>query len=286
MRRFIQWLLLCAVLGAAGWFLARWALGSALGRDVAERRLGRFLDMEVTVGVVGLEWPFTVVLNGVEGRFPNGSTRNADLHVQEVRLHPLRRRHAEIRRPSIRLVRSGTWDWQPVVLRSLVLKNGAADPVEEVFDRVAQALGTKWSFEVTSATVFRRDPEGEDLPVFGGLSWRMHPLVLEGHGRVAHHRVAFQSRNGASVGGDGLTVVEWLSARGQPPLRLWSGTAPASCGSQTLPAEAGGETPVEPAPVAPGEGAAEQAQPSDDGELGTPPGEEGKAQADVEREAA
>lgn len=225
MWKMLKGLLLLALLAALGWFLARWALATSWGRDIAEHRLGRAIEMDVTVAEVTLEWPFVVTLTGVEGRLPGA--RGADVTVPELRLDLWGRRRVEAHRPSIRLVQGAAGDWQPEALRSLVPPQDGPDmppdmPLEESLDRIARSLGPGWSLTVAKATVVgRKAGETSDFPILGGLSWRFRDLALQGYGPLRHHRASYQTRKGQAAGGDGVRVVDWLSARRRPPLTLW-----------------------------------------------------------------
>lgn len=224
MRSLLRLVLLLAVLGTAGWFLTRWAVGSSWGHEVVERRIGRALDMDAAVARVRLEWPGVVVAEEVTARISADGAGTPELTVLELR-RSLCGRRTELRRPQVRLTQGPAGDWQPAALRALARGVDAAVPVEEVLDRTARVLAAGQSFDVANASILCRAADGTEQPVFGGLSWRTRRVVLDGHGRVTHHHATLQTRCGKPVGTDGLLTVEWLSERGCVPLRLWGAEA-------------------------------------------------------------
>lgn len=224
MRALVRRVVLLAVLVAAGWFVARWCVGSAWAKQDAERRLGRALDMAVTVGSLRLEWPGAIVLEDVVARLSDTSAA-AELSVKELR-SSLCGRQTEWRRPQVVLVQGPAGDWQPSFLRGLAAGTDSSRSLDEVLDNVARSVAASRRCDVANATVLCRSADGVEKPVFGGLSWRVRPLRLEGHANVDHHRASLQTRNGLAAGTDGWLEVEWLSSPGAPATRLWQAPAP------------------------------------------------------------
>ncbi len=218
MRTVGRLLLWIAILLAAGWFISRWAVGSSWGRDVAEHRIGRVLDLTVSVEAARLDWPLVLTFSGLEAHLPGRRDAPPVVALQELRWNVLRR-HALLRRPLLRLTQGEGGDWQPAMLRHLGAAAIPATPLMTLLDRTARETGFDGTFELTNGTVVRGSDDG-DQPLLGGLSWSTHRVLLEGHGYALHHRALLQTRH-PSLRAEDARSLEWLAVEARPPVLMW-----------------------------------------------------------------
>ncbi len=218
MRTFSRLLLWGAVLLVAGWFAARWAVGSSWGRDIAEHRIGRVLNLAVTIESARLDWPLLWTATGVKAQVPGRGDTTPAFVVQELQWDRMRR-HALLRSPQVRLTQGPAGDWQPASLRHLGAAGQPAVPLMTILDRTAREIGFSGSFDLTHGLVVRSE-DATDRPLLGGLDWSSRRVSLGEHGMAWHHRALLQTRHPRRQADDAL-VIEWLAVEARPPVLLW-----------------------------------------------------------------